>query len=299
MKVAEIVKEQVVAGLEKGVVPWHRPWRMAECQNFASGRRYTGINPWLLQIECWLRGWDKPVFATYNQITGMGGTVRKGEHGAMVVFTQQQMVDREVVKDGMTVTEAKEGFRLSPPKQRATYMLRYYKVFNIAQTDGLDGKVKHLGPASHKHDTSAEVDDIISATGAHIQHGGNRACYSPMLDTINMPPKVDFETMESYYGTMFHELVHWTGHSTRLARITEAAGFGDTDYSKEELVAEVGACMLSVEVGIAPEVTDNNQAYINTWLSRIKDADARYVVQAASQADKAADYIVGLRNAVS
>ena len=285
-KVADMVTSQVVKGLEHGIVPWRKPWRMSECANFSSGRRYTGVNPWLLHIECMRNKWAHPLFATFNQITAMGGTVRKGEHGTMVVFTKQQMVDKEITRDGETKVE-----------QKAIYLLRYYKVFNLAQTDGLGDKVaKHL-PTVVNHDTVAEADDIISASGADIRHGGGVACYSPDADTVFMPDKNSFDTNTDYYHTTFHELIHWTGHESRFNRLTGLVGFSIDNYAQEELVAECGACMLGVEVGIVHSVRENDQAYINGWLSKIKGGDAGMVLKAASQADKAADYIVGLRNA--
>lgn len=272
--VAQIVTEQIVEGLKMGIVPWHKPWLTTECRNFATGHRYTGINTLLTAVYCIKNGWEHPLFASYKQIESVGGHVRKGEHGEIVVFAKTYTFIRE--------PEPEDEEEVS---ERTIHVLRYYKVFNLAQTD-LD-VAKYVKTFAFQDIVDAET--YLYARNPHIEHGGERACYNPETDLISLPIKTAFQDTAEYYLTAFHELTHWTGHKTRLDRLTTTQ-FGSGEYSQEELVAEIGANMASYHCGIKREVTQNSQAYINGWLSHL-ESDPKIIIRAASKAQKAYDYM--------
>jgi antirestriction protein ArdC len=176
-------------------------------------------------------------------------------------------------------------------------LLRYYYVYNIEQAEGIDPKHIPTVVENSKLDFNPieECEKILSEMPipmSKVQHGFNRACYKPWADAIEMPNKTDFVGVEEYYSTLFHELTHATGHETRCDR-KEAfgAGFGREKYSKEELVAEIGTCFLCHTAGIENKIIDNSAAYIGSWLKKLKN-DPRMIVFAASQAQKATDYIL-------
>lgn len=287
-KVAEMVTEQVIKGLEEGIIPWHKPWTSgssAGFRNFATGHRYSGVNTLLLNVTSIRKGYAHPLFASYKQIAKLGGRVNKGERGHMVVFTKVMEVedkDRPVLAG-------------QDPIMKKIYLLRYYTVFNLSQTD-LDPSdsrfAKYVGEA--KPDTFNVIEQaeaVIAGTGARINTGGGQACFSPLLDVITMPAKADFDSERDYYDTAFHELVHWTGHESRLNRLT-LTGFGTSEYALEELVAEIGANMVAFTIGMQEQVSRNSQAYINHWLQAIKAGDCTFVIKAASKAEKAAEALV-------
>jgi antirestriction protein ArdC len=281
MDVYRIVTDRIVAQLEQGTVPWHRPWKSGgpagAPRNLASGRPYRGVNVFLLSSL----GYSSPWFLTCRQAKERGGHVRAGEHGAPVVFWTWRD-KRRAADDG---SEECERYAV----------LQYYTVFNVAQCEGI--------AAPGVPTTAADVAPIESAErivagmpdAPMISHGGNVACYSPSLDVVRMPARAAFDSPEAYYSTLLHELTHATGHARRLNRPTlmDACAFGTTNYSKEELVAEFGAAYLCAIAGIENVATlQNSAAYIAGWLRRLRD-DARLVVHAAAQAQRAADYIIG------
>jgi antirestriction protein ArdC len=273
MDVYTIVTEQIVKQLEQGNVPWRRPWLSQAPCNLISQKPYRGINTFLLSAA----GFPSPYFLTYAQAAKLGGHVRQGEHGHIVVFFNV----------GEEKLNPKTG-KLSKP-----FLLRYYRVFNLSQTDGIQDK---LGITDHAPVPDIEACESLVASMPHAPQFAlsDKAAYSPSRDTVLMPSKSVFNSSEGYYATLFHELTHSTGHASRLNRdgITETAGFGSDVYSREELVAEMGAAMLAGVTGISPMVLENSAAYIRSWLSVLK-SDSRLLVQAASQAQKAADFIRG------
>lgn len=271
-QVYQIITDEIVKKLEQGVVPWHKPWSVKhgeECaHNWVSGKPYRGINAMLL---------DSGEYATFKQIQGAGGHVKKGEHGNIVVFYKL--------------------FEDSEDETKKIPYLRYYKVFEInRQCEGLESKIESMPEDNRSPLDSAE--EIVKGykDSPKVLHGGGEACYVPGTDTVKMPKRGRFERIEEYYSTLFHELVHSTGHKNRLSRtgVMGTSFFGSREYSKEELVAEVGASMLCSISGIGFETLDNSTAYINSWLRTLK-GDSKMVVHAAGQAQKAADYIQGVR----
>lgn len=281
--VYEIITERILAELEKGTAPWHKPWKSVDGEepaNLSSHAAYRGINRFLLAQA----HYDRPLFVTYNQAAQLGGTVKKGEHGFPVIFWKRNTYTKTQA-DGSETEE--NGF-----------VLRYYTVFNIAQTEGLEkwipAKPTNILTEFERHvKADAIVNGYKSAPGIRHQLG-NRAYYVPSQDVIVMPEAGQFASQAEYYSTLFHELTHSTGHETRLKRptLTEMVHFGDTNYSKEELVAEMGAAFLCGESGIENEAALKNSAsYIDGWRKRIKQ-DSNLVIQAAAQAQKAADWIL-------
>ena len=274
-KVYEIVTDRIIAELEKGTIPWRQPWKESgRPVNLVSRKPYRGINVILLRSTCR----SSPYWLTFKQAKNLGGNVRKGEKATPVVFWKWT---EKVQPDPETGEERKDGFPI----------LRYYSVFNADQVEGVavpEEAPRRFNPVEH-------AEGIISAMPSRpeIQHRGDRAYYSPRLDQVVLPPKGVFDSENGYYSVAFHELTHSTGHSSRLHRFDteDLAPFGSTDYSKEELVAELGASFLCAEAGIDGTVIPNSAAYIQNWLGALRN-DKRMVVLAAAQAQKAADYIL-------
>ena len=271
MTVYEVVTKQILEQLEKGIVPWQKSWAIEAPRNLSSRRPYRGVNVILLGM----RGYSSPWWVTYRQAKERGGHVCKGERGSTVVFWKRAI--RQTRNEDTGELENRESF-----------VLRYYTVFNVEQCDGIEAPAARppLAPLS-----SADAAVQGMPNRPTIRQGAG-ACYIPRLDTVEIPPRDCFQTIEGYYSTLFHELVHSTGHESRLNRkgIMDVIRLGSEDYSKEELVAEMGAAMLCATVGI--ETTrENSAAYIQTWLRNLRN-DSRLVVMAAAQAQKAADHIL-------
>lgn len=216
-------------------------------------------------------------YATFKQIKNAGGKIKAKEKGKIVVFWKWLEKENE------------KGEKENIP------LLRYYKVFEInTQVEGLASKRKQQ---SFEHDPIEQADNIYKGylNSPDYSFLSGRAVYYPLLDRINCPPLKDFEKVEEFYSTLFHEMVHSTGHSSRLKRAgvtTQNVAFGDEVYSKEELIAEIGATMLCSVARIENQTIDNSASYIQSWLRELKN-DSRLIVQASAQAQKAVDYILG------
>lgn len=277
----QIMTDRICALLEKGEIPWRRPWKQSGGlmpQNLRSRKEYRGINPLLLACA----GYSSPYWLTYKQASELGGQVRKGESGFPVVFWKWL-----------------DGKDRDTGEAKRIPLLRYYTVFNVAQCDGLDGKVPDHGiDPGAAFDPIERCERVVSGySGApEIRSGGDRACYSPARDLVMMPERTAFSTAESYYSVLFHELGHSTGHASRLKRdgITDTVMFGSHEYSKEELVAEMTAAFLSGHCAIDGQTVENSAAYIQSWLKKLRN-DKSMIVSAAAQAQKAADLILGKR----
>ena len=271
------ITDRIIAMLESGTVPWRKPWKSESIfpRNLVSKKAYRGINVFLLHAM----GYESPFWLTFRQALELGGNVRKGEKACPVVFWKRIDI---------------EGRELGE-KQKIP-MLRYYHVFNLAQCDGI--KI-FPAPAIDTPSISlpAKPEEILlhMPERPEIQHGMRKAYYSLSADIVGMPDKSQFETGAAYYATLFHELVHSTGHRTRLNRptVTENAGFGSDPYSKEELIAEMGAAFLCGQAGIESTL-ENSAAYLAGWLEQLRN-DKTLIIQAAAQAQKAADFILGVK----
>ena len=272
----QIVNEKIVEQLRKGVIPWRKPWRQAGVpSNLVSKKAYRGINVWLLALQ----GYQSPFWLSFKQCNGLGGRVRKGEHSTLVIYWKILDQKRE---DASGKIELKK-----------IPLLRYYQVFNVEQCEGLklpavDGEKLDFQPIEL---AEAVVDGYMDKPDQ--QEKENQAYYSPSLDIVNMPKKENFKSVSGYYASLFHELVHSTGHGDRLNRegIVKSAGFGSERYSKEELVAEFGASFLCGLCGIESEL-ENSASYISGWMEKISENE-KWLVCSATQAQKAVEYMLG------
>ena len=270
----EMVTNLIIERLEKGVVPWQMPWKTANSipRNLVSKKAYRGFNFWYLLSF----GFERPYFLTFNQVKDLGGKIKKGSQSYLVVFWK--LIDCE--KDG----EVEE-----------IPFLRYYRVFHIDDVEGIDVN-KIPENKSHDHDFSPieRCEKLVDSwmDCPVIKTGKNKACYIPALDMIHMPSPRAFFKDEEFYSTLFHEIVHSTGHEKRLNRHEKFSNlqFGSKDYSQEELVAEMGAAYLCGINGIENTTIDNSAAYIQSWLKKLK-SDNKFIIQASSYAQRAVDYI--------
>lgn len=274
--VYEQITERIVLMLETGTIPWRKPWKVQTGlpRNLVSKKAYRGINTFLLHAM----HYESPYWLTYRQALELGGNVRKGEKSCPVVFWKQLAIEDEQTGETEKIP-----------------LMRFYSVFNVAQCDGL----KNI-PATVETPLSApsKPDEIVALMPQRpeIKHGLSKAFYSPGADTVSMPHRERFTTEAGYYATLFHELIHSTGHKSRLNRptLTESAGFGSNPYCKEELIAEMGAAFLCGQAEIAEQVLENSAAYVQSWLEQLQK-DKKLIVQAAGQAQKAADFILGTK----
>jgi antirestriction protein ArdC len=275
------VTARILAELERGAVPWVKPWAATPGQNVpcnaVTNRPYSGTNVILL----WLardRGWPTPRFLTFKQAKETGGTVRAGEHGTKVVFMK-----RLIVKD-RSPEAADDDVRQVP-------MMREYTVFNVAQCDGLPERIVNGAPMRVRNpDTRDELADAyVVSTGARIVEGAGEAFFMPSKDLIMMPAFAAFRNADNFYATHFHELTHWTGPKDRCDRDLKGR-FGDQSYAAEELVAELGSAFQCAEFGFDGDVRD--AGYIAHWIRLLKD-DKKAFFTAASAAQKAVDYLRG------
>jgi len=275
-KVYQVITDRIVGLLEKGTIPWRKPWAGGGSpRNLCSGKEYRGVNVFLLSATAFSAPW----WLTFNQAKDRGGSVKKGEHGFPVIYFQ--MLEKEDA---------------SKPRGKARIpLLRYYTVFNVGQCEGIEAPEVKLRPDVAPIEACERVVPYYPSP-PHIVHGEPRAYYQPSTDRINLPERRLFDSAEEYYCTLFHELGHSTGHDKRLGRkgITDPVMFGSHGYSKEELVAEMTAAFLCGHCGIENATLDNSAAYIAGWLRKLRD-DRKLVIEAAAQAQKAADLILGRR----
>lgn len=276
--VYEIITDRIVAQLESGVVPWHRPWANAEPpMNLASGKPYRGINVFLLMSA----GYASPYWLTYKQAQERGGNVKKGEKGCPVIF--------------WSFPSEQDKERLAREGKHAAPIVRYYTVFNVTQCENIAAPSVTDDRTQLERIAAAETL-VASVPNAPAYVDADAAWYRPSTDELGMPLFERFESAERYYATLFHELTHSTGHEKRLGRDAvkgEAHMFGSPTYAQEELVAEMGAAMLCGVTGIENATIDQSASYIAGWLKALKN-DQRMVIFAAAQAQKAADYLRGL-----
>lgn len=273
----QVITDKIIAAMEAGVAPWTRDWK-GEGNGLAmplrsNGANYQGVNVLILWIAAMTKGYKSNRWFTFKQAQEFGGMVRKGEKGEQVCYFQ--MIEKESKTGG-----EKDKFP----------MLKLFTVFNAEQIDNLPEKFETIVDEVSVVDGPKSIDymeTFVQSTGARIVFTGSQPCYVPALDHIEMPTVAQFSSAESYYGTLCHELIHWTGHSTRLDRLN---GKSKTDYAFEELVAELGACFVTNSLGIDKGI-DRSAAYIGSWLKALKD-DKKYIFQAASQAQAATNVLL-------
>lgn len=271
MNVYEVITARILESLAHGVAPWRKSWRSEAPKNLVSGKEYRGVNVFLLQASAF----ESSYWLTFKQAKDLGGIVKRGERGCPVVFWK--------------VTEKEE----SNGKISKGFLLRYFTVFNVEQTEGIEAPE---GATYNLLDPIEECERIVSgyASPPRIEHGGGAAFYSPAQDRIQIPGRKIFTSVPEYYSTLFHELVHSTGAAHRLARkgVADPSRFASHEYSFEELIAECGAAFLCAEGGISPSTIDNSAAYLGSWIKKLK-SEPRWIIEAAGHASKAADLILG------
>ena len=281
-----IVTEQILNLLEQGIVPWRRPWSATGLPcNLVSKKPYRGVNLLLLSATKYI----SPLWLTMKQANELGGSVRKGERSQIVVFWKVDQIAKAETETDPEKDAADE-------KSRPRFVLRYYRLFNLEQCELPQAVLDKLPKIeTHQHDPIEAAERIIAGmpNPPEIQYAGSKAYYSPITDRITLPPRELFISAEEFSATKIHECVHSTGSRKRLNResIAEAAPFGSATYVAEELVAEMGAAFLCAEAGISPAVVENQAAYVQGWLGKIR-SDKRLVIMAAAQAQKAADFIL-------
>ena len=290
LNIYQVVTDRIIESLKNGFVPWQKPWQAPAYaggsfpRNFQTGKPYRGVNILLL----WSMPYTAPFWLTFKQAQELGGTVRKGEKGTQIVFYKQLNRKANDTEEGPTETTDEKG-------KRSPFLLTYYTVFNVEQCDGLT-----LPETICTQSSDVEMDEtgeaLIQAWQGRpemklLSQTEGRAYYRPLTDSVHMPARFRFLDSSLYYSTLFHELVHSTGHESRLNR-TFGSRFGDDLYSKEELVAETGAAFLCAIAGIACDKTEvNTTAYIQNWIERL-EGDNRLILQAAAAAQKAVDLII-------
>jgi antirestriction protein ArdC len=279
------VTGRIVAELEAGRFPWVQPWDSAVAapglpRNAVSNRAYSGINVLILWGEVIARGYASQGWLTFRQALEAGGCVRKGEHGVGVVYA-----------DRFTPEAEKERAAAEGGAARAVPFLKRFTVFNVAQCDGLPERMLAGAPTLPERELVPVAEALIAATGADFRIGGAEAYYSPGQDYVQVPPQPAFRHQIDYYRTALHELGHWTGHPSRLARDLSNP-FGSAGYAREELVAELASAFLCAALGIVPSV--RHADYLGSWLAVLR-ADNRAIFRAASLATKAADWLLACR----
>ena len=267
------VTNRIIDQIEQGIIPWQKPWiASGNAISRATGKPYSLLNQMILG-----RGGE---YLTFAQCQKEGGKVRKGEKSQMVVFWK--FIEQE---DEETYEKKQVPF------------LRYYNVFHIDQCEGLTAKHMPELPATAKADEAAEnmIAAYVKRSGVRIiNQDGDRAFYRPSNDTVVLPLLAQFAETAEYYSTAFHELTHSTGHASRLDRLSKTAYFGSEAYSKEELIAEIGASALVNHAGLETASSfRNSAAYIQNWLKVLRD-DKRFIVSASGKVEKAVNLILGV-----
>lgn len=283
-KINRMITERMISRIsETGELPWKKPWTSASMmpRNLVTGKKYRGVNIFLLHML----GYASPYFLSMKQVNALGGRVRKGEKSCPVVFWK--------------IIEPNEQEEL--PEQKGYAMLRYYRVFNVEQCDGLpEDKVPVVEVPKRVHTPLESAEQLVAdmPNTPDIGYGRTLASYSPSMDAVSMPSPEWFSSGEEFYGALFHELAHSTGHDSRVGRkaIMTPNGFGSHAYSREELVAEMTSAFLCGYCGILLCTEKNQAAYLKGWLDKLK-SDPAMLIKAGSEAQKAFDYIMNTKAA--
>ena len=296
MNIYAMVTERIIKQLEKGIVPWQRPWSGASLAdggaiNYCTRKPYSYLNQLLLGREGeWL---------TFKQVKAQGGSIKKGaKSGVVVYYTTVTKSKREKEnEDGESIVETVSQLHTFP-------ILKYYNVFHISDCTGIESKIKEVQPNENIKPVDA-AENIINGylereSGLKFQNDkvSGDAYYSPSQDMVVVPKLSQYEIVEEYYSTTFHELTHSTMHPNRCNRKSDmkSSMFGSEDYSREELVAELGSAMLCNASGLdCDKAFKNSVAYIQGWLSKLKN-DNKMIIWASARAEKAAKYIIGIKD---
>jgi antirestriction protein ArdC len=272
---------KIIAQIEAGVLPWVQPWAggpaLSLPKNASTKKSYSGVNILLLWDALFARGFERNQWLTFKQALALGGAVRKGETGTTAVYA-----------DSFVPKKEQEAASASGEDARRVAFLKRFTLFNIAQCDGLPADLFAPVGSVSDVDPLPVAENLLVASGATIQRGGEQAFYHTGEDFIRIPEQSSFFAPINFYRTALHELTHWTGHKSRLAR-DFTGRFGGEAYAREELVAELGSAFLCASLGIVPTV--RHADYIGNWLAVLKN-DSRAIVSAASHASKASDFLL-------
>ena len=281
------VTVRIISELEEGRFPWVQPWSNAAAspglpRNATTGRAYSGVNVLILWGAVIAGAYPNQGWLTFRQALAAGGCVRKGEQGVTVCFA-----------DRFTPEAEKQRSVEQGDAARAIPFLKRFVVFNVAQCDGLPESLSADAPPLPERELAPIAENLIAATGADFRIGGVRAYYDVAGDFVQVPPQPAFKHQIDFYRTACHELAHWSGHASRLAR-TFGARFGNSAYAREELCAELTSAYLCAALGIVPTV--RHADYLGSWLAVLRE-DSRAIFKAASQASTAADYLLAFASA--
>lgn len=285
MNVYQIVTNEIIRQLKKGVVPWQKPWHDVPAFNLVSGKEYSLLNQLLLP--------KAGAYMTFRQAKAKGGTIEKGAKSSIVTFFKEYQDKNPMKDDDGNIIPDENG----KPQYKKRYTLRYYRVFSVDDVEGIEQPERTELNDSLKPDRKAEIiaNYYISKSGVKCHKDlNNQAFYSPAFDIISVPDIRQYDDIAEYYSTMYHEMVHSTGSEGRLNRFKshKIAKFGSCDYSKEELIAEIGAAYLTRKAGLDTISSQKNSvAYISGWLKAL-ESDERLIVKASAQAQKACHYIL-------
>ncbi|MFK0333877.1 ArdC family protein [Rhizobium sp. NPDC090275] len=283
------VTDRIVADLQKGVRPWVQPWSVARASRPVTrplrhnGEPYSGMNVLLLWAEAMSHGFSSPTWMTYRQASELGGQVRKGERGSLVVYAGQ-FTRTEVDDRGDEV-------------EKGIPFLKTYSVFNVEQIEDLpDGYYDKPTLVVDPVKRIEHAERFFANTGAVIRHGGPQAFYSPVSDHIQMPPRAAFRDAASYVAVLAHEQVHWTAKADRVGRDLSQYAKNKCERAMEELIAEVGSALVCADLGIVPELEPrpDHAAYVASWLTFLGN-DTRAIFRAAAQAQRAVNFLHGLQ----
>ncbi|MGI9377718.1 MAG: ArdC family protein [Tsuneonella suprasediminis] len=278
------ITTKIIAELEAGRVPWVQPWEASPNtaplglpKNASTGRTYSGINILILWGAVIQHGFPSQGWLTFRQALSLGGHVRKGEHGTTVVYA-----------DRFTPENEKRRARETGDEAHAIPFLKRFTVFNVAQCEGLPGDITAVAPPPPPGLIEPRVEALIKATGIDFRIGGNRAFYAPSQDFVMVPPPQAYFEPINWHRTALHEVGHASGHHSRLNRDLTGS-FGSKKYAFEEMIAEQISAFSCAALGIVPTV--RHADYIGSWLEVMRE-DSRAIVRAASQASKAADWLL-------
>ena len=285
------VTERIVADLEQGVRPWAKPWNAEHAAGKITrplrhnGTRYSGINILMLWSSALAGGFAAPIWMTFRQSMELGGHVRKGEKGSLVVYAN-------------SITRKETDEQTGDDTEREIHFMKGYTVFNVEQIEGLpEHYYAKPEPRFNPVQRIEHAEQFFTATKADIRHGGTQAYYAQASDYIRMPPFEAFCDAESYYATLAHESTHWTKHPSRLDREFGRKKWGDEGYAEEELVAELGAAFLCADLELVLQPREDHASYIAHWLNVLQN-DKRAIFRAAAHAQRAAALLHGLQPSI-
>lgn len=298
-KVARIVTDEIIKLMEQGVCPWNRPWFANDIpKNLKTKTEYKGFNKLMLLSMKMANQYESNYWLTFKQSKTLGGTIKKGSKATPIIYFNKTYLIQfsDESKSWKSEKEKKQILKKDPYAtiEKESLLLRYYNVFNLDQIENIES------PKENKQtiENIEKLDNIEKnwTDKPKINFGGNKACYIPSKDEICLPPKENFKGTAEFYTTKWHELGHSTGARKRLARkeVLNANIFGNEDYSKEELTAEIFASSMLALAGINKTI-NNNAAYIQNWLEQLRN-DENMLIHAAARAQKAVDYVLSFSN---